>query len=82
LRASEIHNPELVIAHASTQKLSSNVELTVERGRRHVQATQNRQEGVADLIAIDSICSPVLKVSYRVEADSVPVSTPTSDKSS
>lgn len=63
----EIHNPELVIAHVNS-KAKFDVELTVERGRGYVQATQNRQEGAVDLIAIDSIYSPVLKVSYRVEA--------------
>ena len=64
----EVHNPELVIATLNdTAKFE--LELTIERGRGYVSATQNRND-FADLgqIPIDSIYSPVLKVTYRVEA--------------
>jgi DNA-directed RNA polymerase subunit alpha len=45
------------------------LQLTIERGRGYVQASQNRNPNAdADWIPIDSIYSPVLKVSYRVEA--------------
>ena len=64
----EVHNPELVIATLNdTAKFE--LELTIERGRGYVSATQNRNEyAEAGQIPIDSIYSPVLKVSYRVEA--------------
>ena len=64
----EIHNPELVIATLN-EKAKFELELTIERGRGYVSATQNRSD-FADLgqIPIDSIYSPVLKVTYRVEA--------------
>jgi len=64
----EIHNPELVIATLNA-KGKFEIELTIERGRGYVQASQNRNpDADAGLIPIDSIYSPVLKVSYRVEA--------------
>ncbi len=64
----EIHNPELVIATLNS-KGKFEVELIIERGRGYVQASQNRNpDADAGLIPIDSIYSPVLKVSYRVEA--------------
>jgi len=64
----EIHNKDLVIANVSA-KGKFEVELIIERGRGYVQANQNRN-GADDtgLIPVDSIYSPVLKVSYRVEA--------------
>lgn len=64
----EVQNPELVIATLNdTAKFE--LELTIERGRGYVSATQNRNEyAEAGQIPIDSIYSPVLKVSYRVDA--------------
>jgi len=45
------------------------LELTIERGRGYVSSVQNRNEyAEAGQIPIDSIYSPVLKVTYRVEA--------------
>ena len=48
------------------------MELTVERGRGYVSAAQNKS-GDAEIgrIPVDSIYSPVLKVTYRVEATRV-----------
>jgi DNA-directed RNA polymerase subunit alpha len=64
----EIHNPELVIATLN-ESARFEVELTIERGRGYVSAQQNRNEySEAGQIPIDSIYSPVLKVTYRVEA--------------
>ncbi|GAA1207635.1 MULTISPECIES: DNA-directed RNA polymerase subunit alpha [Microbacteriaceae] len=64
----EIHNPELVIATLN-DKAKFELELTIERGRGYVTATQNRSEfSEAGQIPVDSIYSPVLKVTYRVEA--------------
>ena len=63
-----IHNPELVLA--TVNKGSLEMWLTIEAGRGYVQASQNRQQDMANngIIPVDSIYSPVLKVSYRVEA--------------
>ena len=56
----EVHNPDLVIATLNdTAKFE--LELTIERGRGYPEAEIGR-------IPVDSIYSPVLKVSYRVEA--------------
>src|SRR5947207_9015026 len=67
----EVHNPDLHIATIN-KKGRLEIELTVERGRGYVPATQNKQPGQEiGRIPIDSIYSPVLKVSYRVEATRV-----------
>jgi len=64
----EVHNPNLHIATLN-DKASFELELTIERGRGYVSSTQNRNEyAEAGQIPIDSIYSPVLKVTYRVEA--------------
>src|SRR3978361_2409861 len=64
----EIHHPELVIATLN-DKAKFELELTIERGRGYVSAAQNRSEfSEAGQSPIDSIYSPVLKVTYRVEA--------------
>ncbi|MEF3322436.1 MULTISPECIES: DNA-directed RNA polymerase subunit alpha [Gulosibacter] len=64
----EIHNPELVIATLNDDA-KFELELTIERGRGYVSAQQNRDEySEAGQIPVDSIYSPVLKVTYRVEA--------------
>ena len=64
----EIHNPDLLIATLN-DKARFDLELTVERGRGYVSATQNRSEfSEAGQVPVDSIYSPVLKVTYRVEA--------------
>jgi DNA-directed RNA polymerase subunit alpha len=67
----EIHSPELVIATLNG-KAKIEMELTVERGRGYVSAVQNKQPGQEiGRIPIDSIYSPVLKVTYKVEATRV-----------
>ncbi|MEN9751424.1 MAG: hypothetical protein RLZZ600_471 [Actinomycetota bacterium] len=64
----EIHNPELVIATLN-DKAKFELELTIERGRGYVSSVLNRNEfSEAGQIPVDSIYSPVLKVTYRVEA--------------
>ena len=64
----EVHNPDLVIATLNA-KGKLEVEFNIERGRGYVQASQNRNpDAEAGVIPVDSIYSPVLKVSYRVEA--------------
>jgi DNA-directed RNA polymerase subunit alpha len=67
----EVHNPELHIATLNG-KGKLEMELTVERGRGYVSAVQNKQVGQEiGRIPIDSIYSPVLKVTYKVEATRV-----------
>ena len=64
----QVHNPELVLATLNA-KGKLNIQLTIERGRGYVQASQNRNPNAeAGWIPVDSIYSPVLRVSYRVEA--------------
>ena len=64
----EIHNPELHIATLSKEG-NLEIELTIERGRGYVSVEQNKIAGAPiGTIAIDSIYSPFLKVTYRVEA--------------
>ncbi|PTW91199.1 DNA-directed RNA polymerase subunit alpha [Microbacteriaceae bacterium MWH-Ta3] len=64
----EVHNPELVLATLG-EGATLEIEFTVERGRGYVSAAQNRNEyQAAGVIPIDSIYSPVTKVTYRVEA--------------
>ena len=67
----EIHNPELYIAALNdTGRLD--IELTVERGRGYVSAAQNKNaDAEIGRVPVDSIYSPVLKVSYKVEATRV-----------
>ena len=67
----EIHNPELHLAPLNS-KGRLEVELIVERGRGYVSAQQNKGvEGEIGRIPVDSIYSPVLKVTYKVEATRV-----------
>jgi len=67
----EVHNPDLHLATLNG-KGRLEMELTVERGRGYVSAVQNKQPGQEiGRIPVDSIYSPVLKVTYRVEATRV-----------
>jgi DNA-directed RNA polymerase subunit alpha len=67
----EVHNPDLHIATLN-DSARLEMELTVERGRGYVSAVQNKQPGQEiGRIPVDSIYSPVLKVTYKVEATRV-----------
>ena len=67
----EVHNPGLHIATLNS-KGKLEMELTVERGRGYVSAAQNKQPGQEiGRIPIDSIYSPVMRVTYKVEATRV-----------
>ncbi len=66
-----MHNPEL---HIATLNDSGKIEmeLVVERGRGYVSAVQNKNpDAEIGRIPVDSIYSPVLKVTYKVEATRV-----------
>ena len=67
----EIHNPDLYLATLN-DKGHLEIEFVVERGRGYVPAVMNKQPGQEiGRIPVDSIYSPVLKVSYKVEATRV-----------
>ncbi|MCK7674741.1 DNA-directed RNA polymerase subunit alpha [Corynebacterium pygosceleis] len=66
----EVHNPELHIATLNEQG-KIDIELVVERGRGYVPATLTGDTGEIGRIPVDQIYSPVLKVSYKVEATRV-----------
>ena len=67
----EVHNPDLHIATLNS-KAKFEVELTVERGRGYVPAALNKSyDAEIGQIPVDSIYSPVLKVTYKVEATRV-----------
>ncbi|WP_336920743.1 DNA-directed RNA polymerase subunit alpha [Aquipuribacter sp. SD81] len=67
----EVHNPELVIATLN-DKGKLEIEFTVERGRGYVSASQNKSgDSEIGRIPVDSIYSPVRRVTYKVEATRV-----------
>jgi DNA-directed RNA polymerase subunit alpha len=67
----EIHNPELHIATLN-DKASLTITFQVERGRGYVSAAQNNNADKAiGVIPIDSIYSPVLRVTYKIDATRV-----------
>jgi len=67
----EIHNPQMHIATLNA-KAKFEVELTVERGRGYVPAALNKSyDAEIGQIPVDSIYSPVLKVTYNVVATRV-----------
>ncbi|MFZ9693036.1 MAG: DNA-directed RNA polymerase subunit alpha [Candidatus Nanopelagicales bacterium] len=67
----EIHNPDLHLATLN-DKAKLQIEFVVERGRGYVSAVQNKNpDDEIGRVAIDSIYSPVLRVTYKVEATRV-----------
>ena len=67
----EVNNPEMHIASLNG-KGKLEMELTVERGRGYVSAVQNKSaDAEIGRVPVDSIYSPVLKVTYRVDATRV-----------
>lgn len=67
----QVHNPELHLATLNEEG-TIDMELIVERGRGYVSsALNNNPDAEIGRIAVDSIYSPVYKVSYKVEATRV-----------
>lgn len=63
----EVLNPDLVICHLDANA-SFNIELTINKGRGYVPADENRTPNDAiDVIAIDSIFTPIRNVKYTRE---------------
>lgn len=66
-----VHNPDLVLATSNGEGVLD-VEMTVERGRGYVSAAHHIQHAQeVGRIPVDAIYSPVLKVTYLVEATRV-----------
>jgi len=67
LRGFEVLNPELVICHLDPST-SFQMDITINKGRGYVPADENRNPNDAlDVIAIDSIYTPIINVKYTVE---------------
>ena len=63
----EVMDPDLVLFHLDEGK-KVNMEFTVETGKGYVAASENRPEDPPiGLIPIDSVFSPVRRVSYKIE---------------
>ncbi|HEU5004699.1 MAG TPA: DNA-directed RNA polymerase subunit alpha [Candidatus Saccharimonadales bacterium] len=64
----EVVNPEQVICHIDDDKASVSMELTVETGRgyRPIDETGSGRK-VSDMIMLDALFTPVLRVRYKVE---------------
>ncbi|MDZ7679229.1 MAG: DNA-directed RNA polymerase subunit alpha [Acidimicrobiales bacterium] len=70
----EILNSDLVIATASDKGRLA-IDITVERGRGYVTAERNKTSSTIGVIPIDSIFSPVRRVTFDVEPTRVEQST-------
>ena len=63
----EVLNPELVICHLDASA-SFNIELNINKGRGYVPSSENRNPNDAiDVLAIDSIFTPIRNVKYARE---------------
>lgn len=64
----EVLNPDLVICHLDPTVASFTMDFTINKGRGYVPADENVQPTDAvDVIAIDSIYTPIVNVKYAVE---------------
>lgn len=63
----EIVNPEHVIATIDEAKAKLVVDLTVEVGRGYRTIEEGAAKKASDMVALDAIFSPVLRVRYKVE---------------
>lgn len=63
----EVVNPEHVIAHIDDPKGKLTADLTVEVGRGYRTIEEGAAKKASDMIALDAIFSPVLRVRYKVE---------------
>jgi DNA-directed RNA polymerase subunit alpha len=70
----EILNPELVIATAGDKGRLA-IDITVQKGRGYVTADRNKTSSTIGVIPIDSIFSPVRRVTFDVEPTRVEQST-------
>lgn len=63
----EIVNPDLVIANVDDDKATFVMDVIVENGRGYRTVEEGTKKKPSDMIAIDAIFSPVLRVRYKVE---------------
>lgn len=63
----EIVNPDHVIATMDDSKAKLVIDLTVEIGRGYRTIEEGANKKASDMIALDAIFSPVLRVRYKVE---------------
>ncbi len=64
----EVINPDLHIATITSKKAKLEIEMEIGRGRGFVSAEVNKREGMPiGVIPIDSIFTPVKRVSFKVE---------------
>lgn len=63
----EVVNPEHVIATVDDDKASFVMDLVVDTGRGYRTIEENTAKKASDMIAVDAIFSPVLRVRYKVE---------------
>lgn len=64
----EILNPDLVIATLSGPEARFDMELTITKGRGYVGSDKNKKEDTSiDVIAVDSVYTPVERVNLTVE---------------
>ena len=64
----EVLNPDLVICHLDPDVASFTLDFTINKGRGYVPAEENAlQDAPIDVIAIDSIFTPIVNVKYSVE---------------
>jgi DNA-directed RNA polymerase subunit alpha len=67
LNGFEVLNPELVICHLDSSA-SLQIELTINKGRGYVPADENRDPNAdINVIAVDSIFTPIRNVKYSIE---------------
>lgn len=67
----EIVNPEHVIATIDDDKASFVMDLVVETGRGYRTIEEGASRKASDMIAVDAIFTPVLRVRYKVESTRV-----------
>jgi DNA-directed RNA polymerase subunit alpha len=68
----EIVNPEAVVCTIDDEKASVAIDLVVERGRGYRTIEESSTERLhSDMIALDAVYSPVLRVRYKVESTRV-----------
>jgi DNA-directed RNA polymerase subunit alpha len=63
----EVVNPEHVIANIDDDKASFVMDLTVEVGRGYRTIEEGTARKASDMIALDAVFTPVLRVRYKVE---------------
>lgn len=63
----EVVNPDHVIANVDSDKANVVMDLVVEKGRGYRTIDDSGNKRTSDMIALDAIFSPVLRVRYKVE---------------